>query len=396
MKERVRWAAIAGVFLTIIAFAAYWYLRSRAIETTDDAYVRGEITAISSRVSGYAVEVLTDDNLPVTAGQVLVRIDPRDFRMSVERSQAALDQARAELARIGAQRELQQSKIQVAEAVLRAAQAQGKNADVMLERSTTLAAKSVATQASVDTNTAAAAQAHAAIDQASANLAYEHNQTLVINSQEDVARAQVASAEAALLTAKFALRDTEIWSPIDGIVANLQTRVGTYVVAGTHMMSVVPIGDLWIDANYRETQVGRMKPGDPVRINIDTHPQVHLCGYVESIAPASGSEFALIPPDNATGNFTKIVRRFTVRIRFSATEKNATLARPGVSTETAVVVSRYDGDAPSERARRLGCSFDSSRDVVNRALTKLPEHPGIGRARPQGPAGTQLPSRPTE
>jgi membrane fusion protein, multidrug efflux system len=387
--------ALALVLLIAVGAAGYfgqrWYERSRDVQTTDDAYVRGEITAISSRVSGYAVEVLTDENLPVKAGQVLVRIDPRDFRMAVERSQATLDQAKADLAQIAAQRELQQSKIQVAEAALRSAQAQAKNADVVLQRSTTLAAKSFATQASVDAETAAAAQAHAAIDQASANLAFEHEQIAVIDSQEAVARARVASAESALLTAKFALRDTEVWAPIDGVVANLQTRVGMFVAAGTHMMSIVPTQDLWIDANYRETQIGRMKQGDPVGVNVDTYPQTPLCGYVESIAPASGTEFALIPPDNATGNFTKIVRRFTVRIRFNASEANATLARPGMSVETAVAVPTSDDASATQRARTLGCSFDPAHDIVEHVLTKLPEHPGLGRARPQGAGGIQVP-----
>jgi len=167
-----------------------------------------------------------------------------------------------------------------------------------------------------------------------------------------------------------------------------------YIAAGTRMMSIVPVSNLWIDANYRETQIGRMKPGDPVRVSIDTHPETPLCGYVESIAPASGTEFALIPPDNATGNFTKIVRRFTVRIRFSASEKNATLARPGMSVETSVAVATSDNTPATERARGIGCAFDPAHDIVEHVLTKLPEHPGLGRARPQGPSGVQVPQKP--
>src|SRR5271165_714360 len=301
---------IALVLIVVLAAAGLfgwrWYDRSRDVQVTDDAYIRGEITDISARVTGYAVEVLTDDNMPVKAAQVLVRIDPRDFRMSVERAQATLDQAKAALQQVGAQRELERSKILVAEAALRSAQAQLKNAEVALQRSTILAARNFASQATVDADTAAAAQTRSAVDEAMANLAFEHEQLVVIDSNEAMARAQVASAEAALLSAKFALNDTEIWSPIDGIVANLKTRVGEYVTAGTHMMSVVPLDNPWIEANYRETQVGRMKVGDPVHIYIDTYPGKRECGYVESIAPASGSEFALIPPDNATGNFTKI------------------------------------------------------------------------------------------
>ena len=367
-----------------------WYDRSREIQVTNDAYVRGEITDISSRVTGFAVEVLVDDNMPVKAAQVLVRIDPRDFRMNVDKSQAALDQAKANLAQVGAQRQLQNSRILVAEAALRSAQAQAKNAELTLQRAAILAAKSFATQASVDADTAAAVQARSAVDEAGANLAVEREQLVVIDSNEAVARAQVASAEAALLSAKFALDDTEIWVPIDGIVANRKTRVGEYVTAGTRMLSIVPIENLWIEANYRETQIGRMKVGDPVRVAVDTYPGKALCGYVESIAPASGSEFALIPPDNATGNFTKIVRRFTVRLRFNASEANAALVRPGMSVETEVAVSTDNNSSATERARGIGCSFDPSRDIVERPLNKLPEHPGLGRARPQGGGGTEV------
>jgi membrane fusion protein, multidrug efflux system len=387
---------LIGAIGAAALFGWRWYDRSRDIQGTNDAYVRGEITDISSRVTGYAVEVLVDDNISVKAAQVIARIDPRDFRLNVEKAQAALDQAKANLGQIGAQRELENSKILVAEAALRSAQAQTKNADLTLQRATTLAAKSFATQASVDADTAAATQARSAVDQAEANIAFEREQLVVIDSNEAVAKAQVASAEEALLSAKFALEDTEIWAPIDGVVANRKTRVGEYVTAGARMLSIVPIDNLWIEANYRETQVGRMKIGDPVRVDVDTYPGKALCGYVESIAPASGSEFALIPPDNATGNFTKIVRRFTVRIRFNASEANASLMRPGMSVETEVAVSTEDNASATERARGIACSFDPSHDIVERPLNKLPEHPGLGRARPQGTGGTQVSPAPPQ
>ena len=214
----------------------------------------------------------------------------------------------------------------------------------------------------------------------------------MIDANKDVAQARVGAAEAALLSAKFALADTAVWTPIDGVVANRKTRVGEYVTAGTRMLSIVPISDLWVEANYRETQIGRMKVGDPVRIDVDTYAGTPICGYVEAILPAAGSEFALIPPDNATGNFTKIVRRFTVRLRFNARDANAALARPGMSVETAIAVSTPDNASPNERGNRVGCSFDPSKDMVERSLTKLPEHPGLGRARPQGSSGVQTPA----
>ncbi len=386
--------AIALVVIAALGAAGFygwrWYDSSRDVEVTDNAYVRGEITNVSARVAGYAVEVLVDDNMPVKPAQVLVRIDPRDFRMAVEKAQAALDHANADLAEIEAQRQLQNSKITVAEAALRAAEATAKNAELTLSRASVLAQKSAGTVAAVDSATAGAAQAHAAVDQATANLGYEREQIVVIDSNEAVAKAQVDSANAALLSAKFALNDTEIWAPLAGIVASRKTHVGEYVTAGTHMLSIVPIDNLWIEANYRETQIGRMQVGDPVHVDVDVYPGKALCGYVESISPASGSEFALIPPDNATGNFTKIVRRFTVRIRFNAREANAVLARPGMSVETAVAVSTPDGASPAARGQRVSCTFDPASDVVERPVTTLPEHPGLGRARPLGAAGTQV------
>jgi membrane fusion protein, multidrug efflux system len=232
------------------------------------------------------------------------------------------------------------------------------------------------------------------VDQAVANVAFEREQLVVIDANEVSAKAQVAAAEASLLSSKFALNDTEIWSPIDGIVANRKARVGEYVTAGTRVLSVVPVNNLWIEANYRETQIGQMKVGDPVIIKIDTYGGKSLCGYIEAIAPASGSEFALIPPDNATGNFTKIVRRFAVRIRLNAREPNAEVARPGMSVETAIAVSELGKSSPEENAARIGCVFDPAKDMTERPITQLPEHPGLGRARPQGSEGLTIPGRP--
>ena len=391
--------AIALVVIAVLGLGGYygwiWYDRSRDVQTTNDAYVRGEITAVSPRVNGYVTEVLFDDGMPVKATDVLVRIDPRDFRMAVEKAQAALNQANSALGEIGAKRALENSKIAVAEAALRSTQAQAKNADTALMRATVLYQKNAGTQVARDDAAAANVSARSAVDQATANIAYEREQLVVLDADEAVAKAQVDAAQAALLSAKFALNDTEVWAPIDGIVANRKIGTGEYVTAGTRILSIVPTSDLWIEANYRETQVGRMKAGDPVRIGIDTYPGRRFCGYVESIAPASGAEFALIPPDNATGNFTKIVRRFTVRIRFKASEQGASLARPGMSVETAAAVSTPDGVSQTTRAAALGCSFDPAKDIVARSVPKLPEHPGLGRARPQGPAGLSVPPEPS-
>jgi membrane fusion protein, multidrug efflux system len=398
MMAGLKRIAVVLVAVLVLAPAGFfvwrWYDRSRDVQPTNDAYVRGEITDLSSRVSGYAVDLLFDDGMPVKATDVVVAIDPRDFRMAVEKAEAALNQAKADLTAVVASRELGKSKVAVAEAALRSAEAQAKNSDSILMRAAALYKDRFGTEAALDDAQAAGVKAHSGVDQATADLAYENQQLVVIDANVGVAKARDDSAEAALLSAKFALADTAVWAPIDGIVANRKVRVGEYVAAGTPMLSIVPIKNLWVEANYRETQIGRMKIGDPVRIDIDTYPRRPICGYVEAILPAAGSEFALIPPDNATGNFTKIVRRFVVRIRFNRRDTDAALARPGMSVETAVAVSTPDHASPAELGRRVGCSFDPSKDMVERTLTKLPEHPGLGRARPQGPAGTQVPLPP--
>jgi membrane fusion protein (multidrug efflux system) len=246
----------------------------------------------------------------------------------------------------------------VAEAALRSAEAQAKNSDTTLMRATILAKDKFGTQAALDDAQAAEVKAHSEVDQATANLAYENQQLVVIDANVGVAKARVDSAEAALLSAKFALADTAVWAPIDGVVANRKTRVGEYVAAGTRMLSIVPINDLWVGANYRETQTGRVKVGDPVRVDVDTYPGRPICGYVEAILPAAGSEFALIPP--ATGNFTKIVRRFTVRIRFNARDAGAALARPGMSVETAA------RSPPPTTPRRPSAAIGSAAHSIHR------------------------------
>ena len=191
----------------------------------------------------------------------------------------------------------------------------------------------------------------------------------VLKADIRVAETKVQDAEAAAMTARRALEDTQVWAPIAGTVANRRTRVGEYVTVGTRMLSIVPAEGLWIEANFRETQLKEMKPDQAVAITLDTFGARRVCGYVEAIGPASGSEFALVPPDNATGNFTKIVRRFPVRIRPSKSDANRSLLKPGMSTSVKVAVARDNAD---------GCRFDPVRDRQERRLAKLPPHPGLG------------------
>ncbi|MGY2046678.1 HlyD family secretion protein [Methylobacterium sp. JK268] len=360
-----------------------WDMRG-AVQSTEDAYVRGEITTLSPRVAGYAVAILADDGEAVHAKQVVVRIDPRDFRAAVARAQATLDQARAGLGQAKARLDLQASQIEVAEAALRSAEAQAQNAELTLGRARDLLARGAGTQAAFDQASAAEVTATSAVTQARAQLAYQRRQLGVLQADVTAAEAKVADAQASLDTARLALDDTEVWAPVAGTIANRRTRVGEYVTAGTRMLSIVPREGLWIEANFRETQLARMRPDQPVWIGLDTYGGRRVCGYVEAVGPASGSEFSLVPADNATGNFTKIVRRFPVRIRASANDADRGLLKPGMSTLVRVAV-----DAPEID----GCRFDPVRDRQLRSVPILPAHPGLAEAGSPQTSSTRTPDR---
>jgi len=370
------------VLAVIVAFsAAGWYGwrtwdGARAIQGTEDAYVRGEITALSPRVAGYAVEITTDENQPVAAHEILVQIDPRDYQAAVDRAEAQVQQAISQLARAEVQRQNQQLQIASAEAVLGSAQAQEQRNSIDLGRARDLRATGAGTQARLDDATAAEQATRASVLEARANVDLQRQILQQTEADASVARAGLAAARAALVSTRIAVDDTAVRAPITGIVANRRTRVGEYVAVGTRMLSIVPLEGLWIEANFRETQMERMAPDQAVAFRLDRYPRIRLCGYVESIGPASGSEFALIPADNATGNFTKIVRRFPVRLRPNATERNAELLRPGMSAVVHVGVAVGDVD---------GCRFNAERDRRPPSLSRPASRPGLDRASTRAP-----------
>jgi membrane fusion protein, multidrug efflux system len=346
--------------LTVVAVAAaswfgWWSWDTHTDrQTTDDAYVRSEVVTISPRVAGYTIAILADDDEPVTAGEVVVRIDPRDDDAAVKRAVAAQEQAAAVLVQSKAKLDLQTSQIEIAEAALNSAEAQSQNADLALNRAGELLGKGSGTQVTFDQATTNAVTQRSAVTQARAQLDFERQQIGVLKADIRVSEAKLADANQAVVTASLALEDTEVWTPVKATVANRRTRVGEYVVVGTRMLSIVPSEGLWIEANFRVTQLARMKPDQPVAITLDTYQDQRICGYIEAIGEASGSEFALVPPDNATRNFTKIVRRFPVRIRVNRRDPHIGLLKSGMSTSVSVSV---DGKAAS------GCQFDPGKKV---------------------------------
>ncbi|QMW24601.1 HlyD family secretion protein [Sandaracinobacteroides saxicola] len=319
-------------------------------QSTDNAYVRADITPVAAKVDGYVATVAIADNQRVKAGDLLVRIDPSDYAAKVAAATANLATARANLAQAraaavgaGSQLGAQVAATGVARANLTATQAAAVKANADAVRYRDLAKSGWVTRAQLDQVNAAAASAVANVAAARAAIVQAQGVTGVsvsgrVKAAADIeaAQAQVAAAQAALASARLDLGRTELRAPVDGIVGNRSVRPGQLVRNGAQLLSVVPVQAAYVVANFKETQLDHMKAGQPVEIAVDAYPGLHLSGRVESLAPTSGAQFALIPTDTATGNFTKIVQRVPVRITIDRTQLGAELLRPGLSVEATV------------------------------------------------------------
>ncbi len=302
-----------GAFLLVMG--AYDYgPNSLSFVSTSDAYVKGDVTFVSSKVPGYVDAVLTEDNAKVARGQALVRIDPIDYRSAVAGAEAAVAEAKAALRQISAKEQLQSAQIRAATAGVTSARADAARSSADFARSDALVGQGAVSRRLFETARAENIRSHAAVARSAAQADVARKQLGVLGAQRLTAEAQLESAEAKLVRARADLARTAIVAPRKGRVAARNVRLGEYVNTGTRLLAITPTEGLWIEANLRETQLARIRPGDRVQVAVDAVPDTHYCGVVEGIEGASGSEFAVIPPDNATGNFTKIVRRFTVRI----------------------------------------------------------------------------------
>jgi membrane fusion protein (multidrug efflux system) len=326
---------LTGVAIAALAGAAwygwdYWTV-GQYLVSTDDAYVKADSTTIAPKVTGYLLHVLVKDNERVTTGQVLARIDDRDFKVALEQAKADVAAARAAIASKQAQLDVQQAVISAAQATIDVDQAAVTFAAQENRRYTDLAASG---SGSVQN----AQQAQARIAGAQATLARDNANLVSANKQVDLLKAEIVQTNAALGRAEALQRQAElnlgyttITAPIDGVVGNRTLRVGQYVQAGTQLMSVVPAHGAYVVANYKETQLTDVHEGQAVDIAVDMFPGQTVHGHVDSIAPASGQEFALLPPDNATGNFTKVVQRIPVRIALDTASDTRIELRPGMS-----------------------------------------------------------------
>ncbi|MBV9017403.1 MAG: HlyD family secretion protein, partial [Alphaproteobacteria bacterium] len=284
------------------------------------------------------------DNEAVTAGQVLFTIENRDFAAKVAQAEAALATQEASVATYGSRLKLQQAMIDQAAANLRSSEADLNRAQLDFKRYAALVTSDYASRQKYESTEADSRKAEAALGKARAAVAAEQNQLGVLESQKREEEAKLLQARATLQLAKNDLDNTVIRAPVAGIAGNRAGQIGQYVKAGTQLLSLVPLPQIYVTANFKETQLTRMRPGQPAEISVDAYPDQPLQGKVESFAPGSGAQFSLLPPDNATGNFTKIVQRVPVRIAVPAEAPIAKLLRPGLSV-TVTVDTRRDGAA---------------------------------------------------
>jgi len=331
-----RKAAMIGA-AAVVALAAggwygtHWLTTGRFIVSTDDAYVRADATTLAAKVAGYVSAIGVADNTYVRTGDVIARIDDGDYRLAVDSARDKLATQESTVARIGKQIEAQQASVEQARAQVASAQAVQTRTASELQRQKELASKEFASrqtleqaQSNRDQAIASVQSAQAALDSAIANVD-------VLTAQQQEATRQQQELRTALAKAERDLSFTVIRAPVDGMIGNRAMRVGDFVQTGQRLASLVPLADVYVDANFKETQLARLKPGQPVQVNVDALPDQKIEGTVASVSPASGSMFSLLPPDNATGNFTKIVQRLAVRIHLPDDVTAQRLLRPGMS-----------------------------------------------------------------
>jgi membrane fusion protein (multidrug efflux system) len=331
----MRNAALIVVLVIVLAVGAatgwYWWTAWRFQESTDDAYVQSDITVISPKVEGYLKEVRVEENQQVAAGQVLYVVDDRDFAAKTAQAEAVVATGEAVVATYASRLNHQQAMIEQAAATVQSAAADLDRAQLDYKRYTTLVTTDFASRQRFETAQADSRKAEAALDKARAALVAEQSARAVLQSQKQEEEARLAQARASLRLARNDLDNTVIRAPVAGIAGNRAGRVGQYVKPGTQLLSLVPLPNVYVTANFKETQLTHMRPGQRAAISVDAYPDQPLTGRIESFAPASGAEFSLLPPDNATGNFTKIVQRVPVRIAVPADGPLARLLRPGLS-----------------------------------------------------------------
>jgi membrane fusion protein (multidrug efflux system) len=347
-RKLVLMGIVALLALAAASYGVYYVLVGRFYVSTDDAYVRANNTMLGARVSGHIAAILPGDNAVVRTGEVIFRIDDGDYRIAVDAARTRIATQQATIDRIGRQVTAQESAVEQAKAQLASADAALKRAGLDFERQQALSTKGFASRATFEVSEAGRDQGMAAVKSAQAAYDAARDNVEVTRAQQTEARAQLAELQTSLAKAERDLDFTSVRAPVDGIFSNRLVNTGDFVVMGQRLGNVVPLNDVFIDANFKETQLKRIRPGQPVTISVDAYGHRKFSGVVDSISPAAGSVFTLLPPDNATGNFTKIVQRLPVRIRVPKDVAKQNLLRAGMSVYATVDTHNGAKDADSE------------------------------------------------
>jgi membrane fusion protein (multidrug efflux system) len=337
--------AIIVAFVAVGASATRWdtWVATRSVQSTDDAAVYADISAVSARVGGTVETISVEDYAQVKAGDPIFSIDRKPYEVALRGARARLAAANAQLDDNDTQRAFQLTQIDVAIAQQQAAAADEVAAEKELQRQTRLGLDGrVSTVQSFEKATAAHERALANLDVARANVAAQRVKLDILARQRDILKANLDTAGSDLATRELELGYTNVRAPVDGIVARRNAQVGNYVAAGTPLISIVPLPKIYILANYKENQLSMVHEGQPVDISVDLLPGAAFHGTVSKISPATGSTFALLPADNATGNFTKVAQRLTVRIELDPDQPNFDRLRPGMSVTTHIATKDED------------------------------------------------------
>src|ERR1700747_1943529 len=334
--------------LAAASYGVYWVLVGRFHISTDDAYVRANNTLLGARVSGHIAAIFPRDNSIVHTGEAAFKVADGDYRIAVDAARSRTETQQATIDRIGRQIVAQESAGEQAKAQLASAEAGLKRAGLDFDRQQELSSKGYASRATFEVSEASRDQGMAAVRSARAAYDAARDNVEVTKAQQAEARAQLSELQTALAKAERDLDFTSVRAPVDGTFSNRLVNTGDYIVVGQRLGNVVPLDDVFIDANFKETQLKRIRPGPPGTISVDAYGHRKFAGVVDSISPAAGSVFTLLPPDNATGNFTKIVQRLPVRVRVPRDVAREGRLRAGMSVYATVDTNKGAEDADSD------------------------------------------------
>ncbi|NLY58609.1 MAG: HlyD family secretion protein [Gammaproteobacteria bacterium] len=339
MPARVRNRLFILMLLVAVIAAglfAHWWLVGRHYQTTDNAYVHGDITRVTSQLAAQVTEVLVTDNQTVETGDLLVRLDDRDFTTALAQARANLATRQAEHLQAQAQLKRQDSMIEAARAAVEARKAEQRRIELDIQRILPLRQSGYASEEQLSNFRAQLDVAKAQVRGAQAELQTQILSKDTLSADIDRLAALIQAAESAVTSAEIALSRTEIRAPVPGRVGQRSVRVGLNVQPGDHLLALVPGRDLWVQANFKETQIKRMRKGQAVTLVFDAFDDQPVQGHIDSLFPASGAQFSLLPPDNATGNFTKVVQRIPIKVAIDNDHPLSQVVRPGMSVSVKV------------------------------------------------------------